>query len=43
MENHYGKITIDWNKKDPTLTMETIDVTGNQRFEFTIPISQLRR
>ena len=43
MENHYGKITIDWNKKDPTLTMETIDVTGNQRFEYTIPLSQLRR
>jgi len=43
MENHYGKITIDWDKKDPTLTMENIDVTGNQRFEYTIPLSQLKK
>jgi len=42
MENHYGKITINWDKTDPTLTMENIDVSGNQRFEHTILLSQLK-
>ncbi len=42
MTNHYGKITINWDLTDPTLTLENIDVTGNQRFEYTIPLSQLR-
>lgn len=42
MENHYGKITIDWNLKDVELKMELIDVNKNQRFEYTIPVSQLK-
>ena len=42
MENHFGKITIDWNLKDVELKMELIDVNKNQRFEYTIPVSQLK-
>jgi alkaline phosphatase D len=41
MENHYGKITISWDQPDPEIKMEAIDVTGNQRFEYTIPLSTL--
>jgi len=41
MENHYGKITIYWDQPDPEIKMEAIDVTDNQRFEYTIPLSTL--
>ena len=42
MENHYGKITIDWGVNDIELKMELIDISKNQRFEYTLPVSQLK-
>ena len=42
MENHYGKITIDWSKSDPLIKMEAIDISDNQRFELTVPLSELK-
>lgn len=42
MENHYGKISIDWKPADPLIRMEAIDVTGNSRFEYTVRLSELR-
>lgn len=42
MENHFGLLTIDWSKKDPTLQTEIIDVTGNTRVEYTFPLSEIR-
>ena len=41
MENHFGLITIDWNKKDPELKMEIWDVRDNQRIEHTIKLSEI--
>ena len=41
MENHFGLITIDWNKKDPELKMEIWDVRDNQRIEHTIMLSEI--
>jgi len=42
MDNHFGKISIDWLRDDPQIQMELIDITGNQRFEYTILLSQLK-
>ena len=43
MENHYGMITIDWdNKSGIHIIMECIDITGNQRFEYIVPLSELQ-
>jgi alkaline phosphatase D len=42
MENHFGIITIDWKPADPLIRMEVIDVSGNSRIEYTVPLSQLR-
>ncbi|MFN3588409.1 MAG: alkaline phosphatase D family protein [Spirosomataceae bacterium] len=42
MENHFGLLTIDWTKKDPTIQMEIWDVTDNQRIEYTIPLSAIQ-
>lgn len=42
MENHFGLLTIDWSKKIPTLQTEIIDVTGNQRIEYTFPLSEIQ-
>ena len=42
MDNHFGLLSIDWNQKDPTIKMEIIDVSDNQRVEYTIPISTLK-
>ncbi|MBK9735002.1 MAG: alkaline phosphatase family protein [Saprospiraceae bacterium] len=42
MDNHYGKILIDWSLKDPEIKMETIDVKGNQRFVFSFPLSKIK-
>ncbi len=42
MENHYGKISIDWSKQDPEIKMEAIDISDNQRFEHTILLSDLK-
>jgi alkaline phosphatase D len=41
MENHYGLLTINCEKKDPEIKMEIIDVKQNQRIEHTIMLSQI--
>jgi alkaline phosphatase D len=42
MENHFGKISIDWRQQDPTIKMEIIDIKDNQRIEHTIRLSELK-
>ena len=42
MDNHYGKIIIDWSLSDPTIKMEAIDVNDNPRFEYTLQLSALK-
>lgn len=41
MENHFGLISIDWNKTDPEIKMEIWDVNNNQRIEHTIQLSEI--
>lgn len=41
MENHFGLLTVDWNKKDPEIKMEIWDVRDNQRIEHTIKLSEI--
>lgn len=42
MDNHFGLVTIDWSKKDPKITMETWDVSDNQRFEYSFRLSEIQ-
>ena len=41
MDNHFGLLTIDWNKEDPNIKMETWDINDNQRFVFDINLSEI--
>lgn len=41
MDNHFGLITIDWNKKDPSIKMEVFDVKDNQRIEYSLSLSEI--
>ncbi|MEY4904940.1 MAG: hypothetical protein RLZZ292_2755 [Bacteroidota bacterium] len=41
MDNHFGLITIDWNKKVPNIKMEIWDVRDNQRIEYSIKASEI--
>jgi alkaline phosphatase D len=41
MENNFGLISVDWNKKDPEIKMEIWDVRDNQRLEHTIKLSEI--
>lgn len=41
MENHFGLLTIDWQKEDPEITMSIIDVEGKNRIERKIFLSDL--
>ncbi len=41
MENHFGLITIDWQKPDIEIKMEIWDVRNNQRVEYTIKKSEI--
>lgn len=41
MENHFGLLSVDWNKKDPEIKMEIWDVRDNQRIEHTIKLSEI--
>ena len=41
MENHFGLITIDWDKQDVEIKMEIWDVSNNQRIEYTIRQSEI--
>lgn len=40
MDNHFGLLTITWNK-DPVIRMEIIDKYSNSRIEYTIKRSEL--
>jgi alkaline phosphatase D len=40
MDNHFGLLTIDW-QKDPLLKMEIIDVRNNPRVEYSIRLSEI--
>ena len=42
MDNHFGLVTIDWTLANPMITFEVIDVTGNRRFDYAVPLSTLR-
>ncbi len=41
MDNHFGLITINWNKENTSLKMETWDIYDNQRFEYTIKLKDI--
>ncbi|MCS7036456.1 MAG: alkaline phosphatase D family protein [Saprospiraceae bacterium] len=41
MENHFGLITVDWNKRDPVVKMEIYDIRNNQRVEYSVPLSAI--
>jgi alkaline phosphatase D len=41
MDNHFGLLTIDWNKKNPAIKMEIWDINNNQRIEYTIKNSDI--
>jgi alkaline phosphatase D len=41
MENHFGLITIDWDKPDVEIKMEIWDVSNNQRIEYTVKLSEI--
>lgn len=41
MDNHFGLLTIDWNKDDPKIKMETWDINDNQRIELSINLSEI--
>ena len=42
MENHFGLLTINFSADSPSLKSEIWDITGNQRIEYTIPLSDLK-
>ncbi len=39
MDNHFGLITVDWERSDPLIRMEIIDIRNNQRVEYSLPLS----
>ncbi len=41
MDNHFGLITINWSKKPIQISMETWDVYGNQRFEYSFGLDEI--
>ncbi|HEX5652928.1 MAG TPA: alkaline phosphatase D family protein [Chitinophagaceae bacterium] len=41
MDNHFGLLSIDWTKKDPTIKMEIWDLRDNQRIEYSIKLSDI--
>ncbi len=42
MENHFGLITVKFGKTTPVITSEIWDIRGNQRVEYTIPLTMLK-
>ena len=42
MDNHFGLISIHWEKEDTKIKMETWDIHDNQRIEYTIDLSSLQ-
>ncbi len=41
MDNHFGLITVDWERRDPLIRMEIIDIRNNQRVEYSVPLSAI--
>lgn len=41
MENHFGLLTIDWSKNNPTIKAEIWDVKDNQRIGYTIGLDEI--
>lgn len=41
MDNHFGLLTIEWNRKDPIIKMEIWDQNNNQRIEHSIRLSEI--
>ena len=41
MENHFGLITVNWDKPDVEIKMEVWDVSNNQRIEYTVKQSEI--
>jgi alkaline phosphatase D len=41
MENHFGVIRIDWNKKDPEIALQIYDVNNNQRISKIVKLSEI--
>ena len=42
MDNHFGLITILWDKENTKIKMETWDINNNQRIEYTIPLKSIQ-
>jgi len=42
MDNHFGLLTIDFTASEPSVRLECVDVSGNTRFEYTIPVKSLK-
>jgi alkaline phosphatase D len=42
MENHFGVIAVEWMQKDPEIIMQIIDVTGKERINRRIRLSELK-
>jgi alkaline phosphatase D len=40
MENHFGLLSVEW-QADPIIKMEIIDISKNQRIEYTLPKSSI--
>ncbi len=41
MDNHFGLLTLKLQNELPLILMEVFDVTGNQRIEYEVPLSDL--
>jgi alkaline phosphatase D len=42
MENHFGLLTIDWEREDPAITMQIRDNKGATKIDRKIKLSDLR-
>ena len=41
MDHHFGMLDIDWAAEQPSVTMRIHDITGSNRIEHTVKISDL--
>lgn len=41
MDNHFGLISVNWEKPDPVIKMEIYDIRNNQRVEYSVPLSAI--
>ena len=41
MDNNYGLIEIDWNKKDPEISIAIKDKAGARRVQHIIKLSEI--